>query len=166
MAVFFIVYCQILSIWFDTKMYLTQDFKDLGPLMKMWYLFWGLHLMMTTYITGFYLMDAGPVAAGFAYNEVKDGKVCHDRIKSIDAWKLFTAMKVKDFLANWNISVHEWLKHYVYLRQLSNNKRGGNNLRVAMLTFFVSAIWHGFYPGFLVFFFGAGMMDYQNKLQE
>ena len=28
----------------------------------------------------------------------------------------------------------------------------------------VSAIWHGFYPGFFVFFIGAGFLDYQAKL--
>lgn len=81
-------------------------------------------------------------------------------------WNLETSTRVKDFLANWNISVHEWLKYYVFLRQLDNKKRGGSNLRAAMITFLVSAIWHGFYPGFFVFFIGAGLMDYQNRLQE
>jgi lysophospholipid acyltransferase len=79
-------------------------------------------------------------------------------------WNLETSVKVKDFLANWNISVHEWLKYYVFLRQLDNKKRGGSTIKAAMATFLVSAIWHGFYPGFFVFFIGAGLMDYQNKL--
>ncbi len=78
----------------------------------------------------------------------------------MDIYKLEMSMRVKDFLANWNISVHEWLKYYVYLRLLDNTKRGGTNLKAAMLTFIVSAIWHGFYPGFMVFFLGAGLMDY------
>ena len=33
-----------------------------------------------------------------------------------------------------------------------------------MLTFFVSAIWHGFYSGFLHFFICAGLLDYHSKL--
>ena len=28
----------------------------------------------------------------------------------------------------------------------------------------MSAIWHGFYPGFYSFFIGAGLLDYQAKL--
>ena len=32
-----------------------------------------------------------------------------------------------------------------------------------MVTFFVSAIWHGFYPGFFNFFLGAGIMDVVSK---
>jgi len=28
----------------------------------------------------------------------------------------------------------------------------------------ISAIWHGFYPGFFIFFLGAGLLDYQAKL--
>ena len=115
---------------------------------------------------GFSFMEAGPIACGLSYNGTEKGTHKHDRIRSVDVWKLETSLKVKDFLANWNISVHEWLKYYVFLRQLDTKKRGGSSLRAAMVTFLVSAIWHGFYPGFLVFFIGAGLMDYQNKLQE
>ena len=30
----------------------------------------------------------------------------------------------------------------------------------------VSAIWHGFYPGFYSFFIGAFLLDYWNKLAQ
>jgi uncharacterized membrane protein len=30
----------------------------------------------------------------------------------------------------------------------------------------MSAIWHGFYPGYYVFFTGAGLMDYHFKIAE
>jgi lysophospholipid acyltransferase len=73
---------------------------------------------------------------------------------------------VKDFLANWNISAHNWLKYYVYLRQLDNSKRTSVNFRSTFLTFLMSAIWHGFYPGYYIFFTGAGLMDYHSKLAE
>lgn len=37
-------------------------------------------------------------------------------------------------------------------------------MKAAMITFLVSAIWHGFYPGFLAFFIGAALLDYHSKL--
>jgi lysophospholipid acyltransferase len=71
--------------------------------------------------------------------------------------------KVKNFLASWNISVQSWLKCYVFMRMLENNKRGGA-AKASLVTFMVSGIWHGFYPGFAAFFFGAFLMDYHNKV--
>ena len=115
---------------------------------------------MCTYMIGFSFMEAGPIACGLSYNGVENENVRHDRIRSVDVWKLETSLRVKDFLANWNISVHEWLKYYVFFRLLDNNKRGSSTVKAAIATFFVSSIWHGFYPGFLVFFAGAGLMDY------
>ena len=47
---------------------------------------------------------------------------------------------------------------------LPNDKSGGGQSAAALSTFIVSAIWHGFYPGFFVFFIGAGLLDYQAKL--
>lgn len=76
----------------------------------------GLKLTMSTYIVGFCLMDTAMIASGIAYNGSKEGIECHDRIRSVEVYKLETSTRVKDFLANWNISVHEWLKYYVYLR--------------------------------------------------
>jgi lysophospholipid acyltransferase len=52
----------------------------------------------------------------------------------------------------------------VYLRLLDNKKRGGNNVFAALVSFMVSAIWHGFYPGFYSFFIGAFILDFWNKL--
>ena len=79
-------------------------------------------------------------------------------------WNLETSYRVKDFLASWNISAHMWLKYYIFMRMLPNDKRGSRQAAAALVTFVVSATWHGFYPGFFVFFIGAGLMDYQAKL--
>jgi len=46
---------------------------------------------------------------------------------------------------------------------LDNNKRGGA-AKASLVTFMVSGIWHGFYPGFISFFFWAFMQDYHNKV--
>jgi len=34
----------------------------------------------------------------------------------------------------------------------------------ALMTFVVSAIWHGFYPGLYMFFFGAGFCEVIAKM--
>ena len=35
-----------------------------------------------------------------------------------------------------------------------------------MITFLVTAVWHGFYPGYFIFFFVGGMCDYIYKEGE
>jgi lysophospholipid acyltransferase len=61
------------------------------------------------------------------------------------------------------MSVHHWLKYYVFMRQLDNKKRGGT-AGAALVTYLVSAVWHGFYPGFTIFFFCGFLMDYHNRI--
>lgn len=132
---------------------------------KLCFMIGTLFQMMSTYVVGFCFMECGPIASGFSYNGTdKQGNVKHDRVKSVIIKGLLTSNKVKDFLASWNISVHEWLKYYVYLRLLNNKERSRTNAFAALVSFGVSAIWHGFYPGYYSFFFGCFILDLWNKL--
>lgn len=111
-------------------------------------------------------MECGTIACGLSFNGYEDDKVTpkFDRVQSAGLWNLEFSCRVKDFLANWNISVTKWLKYYVYLRMMPNDKkRGGTNVKAAFTTFLVSAIWHGFYPGFYLFFAQAAILDYGAK---
>jgi len=38
-------------------------------------------------------------------------------------WDIEFSYDVKDFLGAWNISVHKWLKYYVYLRMIKPVKK-------------------------------------------
>ena len=82
---------------------------------------------MQTYIVGWCLMECGPIAAGLGFNgyDKKTGEAKHDRVQSAIIWNLETSCRIKDFLAAWNISAHNWLKHYVFLRMLPNDRKGG-----------------------------------------
>ena len=82
----------------------------MNALWKVIHLYGALRLFMTTYCTGFCLMESGAIASGLGYNGLaEDGSPKFDRIKSVMLWNLETSYKVKDFLANWNISAHKWL---------------------------------------------------------
>ena len=107
----------MLSRWFDEKMSKTLQFSEANSFMKRVYLYGSFRLLMTTYLTGFCLMEVGPIACGLGFNGCDENSVGKfDRIRSCNLLKLETSYRIKDFLANWNISVHEWLKNYVYLR--------------------------------------------------
>ena len=56
-------------------------------------------------------------------------------------------------LVYWNMSIHIWLKYNVYTRVLgSSGIFKGNRIMASFITFFFSAIWHGFYPSYYVSF--------------
>jgi len=121
--------------------------------------------MYKTYLIGWCLMDVGPIASGLSFNGYNEnGDVKFDRVRSMDHWKLITSTSVKTIIETWNISAHAWLKHYVFMRQLQNGKRAKSNLMPTLNTFLVSAVWHGFYPGYYYFFFWVSLFDYHNKL--
>ena len=71
-----------------------------------------------------------------------------DKVENVRCLEIMTSLDCRNLWKSWNISIHHWLKNYVYLRWVSRQRK--NSLTPVMLTFLVSAIWHGFYPGYLV----------------
>lgn len=74
---------------------------------------------MSTYIIGFCFMDCGPIASGLAYNG-DEGSPEHTAVKNVVIKGLIWTTRIKYFLQCWNISVHEWLKNYIFMRMLDN----------------------------------------------
>lgn len=61
---------------------------------------------------------------------------------NMDIFAFETATNIKDLTAAWNTKTAHWLKNYVHIRT------GGS----LFMTYGMSAIWHGFYPGYYIFF--------------
>lgn len=71
------------------------------------------------------------------------------------------ASSFQEIARNWNISTHNWLKYYVYIRVIDVYRGGsGGDSRVpssilslaTLSTFVMSAFWHGFYSGYYLTF--------------
>ncbi|KAJ2615003.1 Lysophospholipid acyltransferase [Coemansia sp. RSA 1365] len=65
---------------------------------------------------------------------------------------------IKQLIDNWNIGTNTWLRHHVYLRITPPSATGPrvSSTKATMLTFLISAWWHGFYPEYyLTFVLGA-----------
>jgi lysophospholipid acyltransferase len=126
------------------------------------------------YIGGFCLSEAGLIASGISYNgeaedqkgnnSLSNGNSQPHRAKEHDRWgtgrsvsiiDLHLVYKPSEFFQNWNISVHTFLKRYVYVRLLPANTKSDFTQKqfAASVTFFASSIWHGFHPTYFVTFF-------------
>lgn len=95
--------------------------------------------------------EAGCLFSGFGYNgKDKDGVEKWDLLKNIDPFRIEVNDNLQEITTQrWNISVSKYLRHYSYERLRDSRKFG----KLAKgLTFALSALWHGFYAGYFIFF--------------
>ncbi|KAK1352906.1 Lysophospholipid acyltransferase 1 [Heracleum sosnowskyi] len=79
-----------------------------------------------------------------------------DRAKNVDILGVELAKSSVQVPLAWNIQVSTWLRHYVYERLVQKGKKPGFFQLLATQT--VSAVWHGLYPGYFIFFVQTALM--------
>lgn len=77
-----------------------------------------------------------------------------DVANNVNMWEFETAPNVQTLSKEWNKKTSLWLTRYVYIRT------GGSLAAVYSL----SAFWHGFYPGYYLFFLSVPLMTMCERL--
>ncbi|XP_058931557.1 lysophospholipid acyltransferase 1 isoform X3 [Kogia breviceps] len=109
-------------------------------LTRLCYLYVVMQASKPKYYFAWTLADAVNNAAGFGFSGVdKNGNFCWDLLSNLNIWKIETATSFKMYLENWNIQTATWLKRVCYERV---------PWHPTVLTFILSALWHGVYPGY------------------
>lgn len=105
----------------------------------------------------------GPyIALGIAFSGFdKHGKSTWNRTVNMRPLELETSSDFTHFVTNWNIRTSKWLKEYVYFRSVKPGERPG--ALANLFTYAVSAFWHGFYPGYYMFFLSASVLTITAK---
>lgn len=94
--------------------------------------------------------------AGFAgFNEKGESKGW-DTYNNMDVLGFELAPDVQNMTKNWNKKTSNWLTRYVYIRT-------GANL---MAVYSMSAFWHGFYPGYYIFFLSVPLLTFCDRLAK
>lgn len=98
------------------------------------------------YYFGWKIAEGSACMAGLGYNGIDKASGSHrwDRVENINVWAYETSQSLRISSQNWNKTTNLWLRRYVYDRA----PRGVN----LYFTYLVSAFWHGFYPGYYMFF--------------
>ncbi|ETV66625.1 hypothetical protein H257_16933 [Aphanomyces astaci] len=96
--------------------------------------------------------EGSTVLSGFGFEGfTKDGHVKGwNAVSNVDILGFEFGQSIRDLSRAWNKGTQAWLQRYVY-------ERMGNSL---LATYFVSAIWHGFYPGYYLFFLSGTLTTY------
>ncbi|KAG8374856.1 hypothetical protein BUALT_Bualt10G0039100 [Buddleja alternifolia] len=105
------------------------------------------------------ISEASIIVSGLGFSGWTDSnptKPRWDRAKNVDILGVELAKSSVQIPLVWNIQVSTWLRHYVYERLIQKGKKPGFLQLLATQT--VSAVWHGLYPGYIIFFVQSATM--------
>eukprot|EP00276_Gloeochaete_wittrockiana_P008682 CAMPEP_0184650380 /NCGR_PEP_ID=MMETSP0308-20130426/7902_1 /TAXON_ID=38269 /ORGANISM="Gloeochaete witrockiana, Strain SAG 46.84" /LENGTH=392 /DNA_ID=CAMNT_0027083847 /DNA_START=424 /DNA_END=1602 /DNA_ORIENTATION=- len=124
------------------------------------YVWSAVQLYRFKFYFAWYNAEGASMAAGYGYNGVdkRTGKDRWDGFRNADIVGVDMASNFREATARWNTSVAGWLGRYVYKRMTPLGAKPSEWNTVA--TFLVSALWHGFYPGYYLFFIHGFMWTF------
>jgi lysophospholipid acyltransferase len=143
----------------DIIMYRKDEFSQYSFVYKMIFIQCMMTCFKFRYYLVWYIAQGACLLTGFGY--VPKTKKWNG-LRQCNLWAFELSTSPYLLASEWNVSVHLWLKNYGYLR---NKRRGQKPTSFQVFyTFGVSAAWHGFYPGYYIFFFLAGLGVYIGRL--
>ncbi|CAO3632774.1 unnamed protein product [Cunninghamella blakesleeana] len=77
------------------------------------------------------------------------------------------APNFKILIERWNSAANRWLKHYVFMRLAPlPGSKAKVGFKPVFFTYFISSIWHGFLPGYYLFFGTSALLQYAGNLMR
>eukprot|EP00359_Climacostomum_virens_P009167 CAMPEP_0204916914 /NCGR_PEP_ID=MMETSP1397-20131031/14624_1 /ASSEMBLY_ACC=CAM_ASM_000891 /TAXON_ID=49980 /ORGANISM="Climacostomum Climacostomum virens, Strain Stock W-24" /LENGTH=443 /DNA_ID=CAMNT_0052089595 /DNA_START=57 /DNA_END=1385 /DNA_ORIENTATION=- len=145
---------------------LTDEFYELPYLNKLFYIWITGEAARLRFYLAWKFSEAGAIASGFGYNGTTSKGEDWDRVMGIRILGVELAQNVKVLFEHWNVSVADWLRRYSYERIVysSDNPTAATRSWAQHQTFILSAVWHGFQPGYLIFFLNCSVLGEVNKL--
>lgn len=143
--------CALIFVKFAT-IYPIKTMKDDGFIAQTGFMYSFWYMMMATtavrfkYYFAWLMADAICNCSGFGFNGYeRDGVTPRwDMVSNIDVWAFEFGTNFRNCINAWNTGTNRWLRMVVFERV---PKRFGT-----VLTFSLSALWHGFYPGYYITF--------------
>lgn len=141
--------CAAMFVKFN-PLFPMQQLKDDGFLKettifyKIWYLMVVTMLVRFKYYHAWIFADAICNNSGLGFNGFEEnGQPKWDLVSNIDVYRFEMSLSLKESIEHWNKGTNKWLRSVVYER----TKR-----QQLIFTYALSAVWHGFYPGYYLTF--------------
>ncbi|KAJ3430752.1 porcupine [Anaeramoeba flamelloides] len=165
-AIIYLFSYLFLNTYFPLEDLIKEEFQKKPFLLKLFLIHISGIGQRLKYYHGMTMSQGSTIVSGYGLNGVdpETGKIKWDKNKNVDPYKceiittVFLAPKV------WNIKVSNWLRDYIYNRIVievpienadknkdTHNKKTHVKKRSSLgtgVTFLVSAVWHGVYPGY------------------
>ncbi|CAF4922097.1 unnamed protein product [Pieris macdunnoughi] len=116
----------------------------------LWYAYLSTLVVRCKYYHAWLLSEAICNNSGMGFNGYdNDGTPKWDKMSNIDVFGFEFAQNMRVAIASWNKNTNAWLRTVAY-------ERGGAAWRTARV-YSLSAVWHGFHPGYYMTFFAGGL---------
>ena len=115
------------------------------------------------YYFAWIVAEGSYVIMGLGYRRSTSGKALWDRLENVNPLRLESSPDFRFLLSTWNICVTQWLNIYVYRRLQKYYGKEKSSIRATIITNFISAFWHGFYPGYYLMFISVGWMTVASR---
>ncbi|KAF7721953.1 Lysophospholipid acyltransferase 1 [Apophysomyces ossiformis] len=143
-------FCAILIKWAPTVNYFAalEPAWEKMPFYKRLLFLQGAGLMTRSkYYVVWSFAESACILCGFGFNGYDGhGNAKWDRLINVRIPGVEGAQSYKLLSEAWNIGANIWLRHYVYLRMVPAGTKPKPTS--AIITYSVSAMWHGFHPGY------------------
>lgn len=119
---------------------------------KFWYLTVSTTLVRFKYYFAWTIADAICNNSGIGFSGYsKDGIEQWDKISNVDILQFEFATSLKQAIESWNKGTNVWLRMIVYERVTRYP---------TVFTYLLSALWHGFYPGYYLTFLSGALFTF------
>ena len=139
-----VLYLKVAPIWPISSLYDPVFISTHNHWQRLLQCFIAIGFEKTKYYFAWKLAEASSIWAGFGFEGYDaTGKELGWRgVENVDIIGFELASNVQSKTRHWNKRTQGWLERYTYNR---TNKS-------LVMTYFISAFWHGLYPGFFLFF--------------
>ena len=108
------------------------------------------------YYVAWHLGEAISNASGLGFNGYdSNGKAKWNLISNMNLWKFETCLSLREAILAWNKTTQSWLRRSAY-------ERVSRKFSV-LATYMLSAVWHGFYPGYYMTFLGGALFTHSAR---
>ncbi|PVU95128.1 hypothetical protein BB561_002022 [Smittium simulii] len=142
---------------------LTESFKSHNHFYKIYYLIASGFVYRSMYYIAWKMSEGACMVTGLGFSGFnKEGKYTFHSISNVEIIKVEFATYHRQVMSCWNIGTNNWLRQYVYLRVMPESKTSSST--ATLITFIVSAWWHGFYPGYYLAFITATFISNTSRI--
>ncbi|ODN01090.1 Membrane-bound O-acyltransferase domain-containing protein 2, partial [Orchesella cincta] len=146
-SVFFaVVFIKVTPVYSIERLKETEFLWDTTFLYRMFYVTIATMMERAKYYHAWILADAVCNASGLGYDKQSQ---TWDLVTNVDALGFELGLNLKESLDSWNRGTMKWLRHVVY-------ERVNPSIRT-VATYAMSAIWHGYYPGYYITFLSGSV---------
>jgi len=154
LSVIFVAVGVVINMIYPLSYARSDEFLNSNFFYKFGYIWLAATFQRFPYYFAWFLSEGSCILSGIGFRKFENGKSIWDRATNVVVLPLETGQSFKDVTDHWNIRTDRWLKHYIYERVKSNG---------IAITFLISALWHGFYPGYYLSFMTAAVITVTSR---